>query len=121
MPFGKLGNNIIRITRCTCSATNKSEADLAASEYTTKLSDKIFATSIIKKQRTENKQATNQQKYPAARFLVATADKLELFFSSAGITVHRQAILLLFVESGTRKLRKLVESRTKFLFDVKRF
>ena len=37
-----------------------------------------------------------------------------------GITVHRQAILLLFVESGTRKLRKVVESRTKFLFDVKR-
>ena len=28
--------------------------------------------------------------------------------------------LLLFVESGTRKLRKVVESRTKFLFDVKR-
>ena len=28
---------------------------------------------------------------------------------------------LIFVESGTRKLRKVVESRTKFLFDVKRF
>ena len=28
---------------------------------------------------------------------------------------------LLFVESGTRKLRKVVESRTKLLFDVKRF
>ena len=28
---------------------------------------------------------------------------------------------LLFVESGTRILRKVVESRTKFLFDVKRF
>ena len=28
---------------------------------------------------------------------------------------------LLFVESGTRKLRKVVESWTKFLFDVKRF
>ena len=36
------------------------------------------------------------------------------------ITVHRQANLLLFVESGTRKLRKLVESWTKFLFDFKR-
>ena len=36
------------------------------------------------------------------------------------ITVHRQAILQLFVESGTRKLRKVLESRTKFLFDVKR-
>ena len=36
------------------------------------------------------------------------------------ITVHRQAILLLVVESGTRKLRKVVESRTKFPFDVKR-
>ena len=36
------------------------------------------------------------------------------------ITVHMQAILLLFVESGTRKLRKVVESRTKFLFDGKR-
>ena len=36
------------------------------------------------------------------------------------ITVHRQAILLLFVESGTRKLRKVVESRTKFPFDVER-
>ena len=36
------------------------------------------------------------------------------------ITVHRQAILLLFVESGTRKLRKVVESRTKFAFDVER-
>ena len=34
--------------------------------------------------------------------------------------MHRQAILLLVVESGTRKLRKVVESRTKFLFDVKR-
>ena len=30
------------------------------------------------------------------------------------------SFLLLFVESGTRKLRKVVESRTKFLFDVKR-
>ena len=36
------------------------------------------------------------------------------------ITVHRQAILLLVVESGTRKLRKVVESRTTFPFDVKR-
>ena len=42
-------------------------------------------------------------------------------FSNANtITVHRQAILLLFLESGTRKLRKVVKSRTKFLFDVKR-
>ena len=40
--------------------------------------------------------------------------------SSAFITVHRQAILLLFVESGTRNLRKVVESRTKFPFDVER-
>ena len=38
--------------------------------------------------------------------------------SKAIITVHRQAILLLVVESGTRKLRKVVESRTKFPFDV---
>ena len=30
------------------------------------------------------------------------------------ITVHRQTILLLVVESGTRKSRKVVESRTKF-------
>ena len=30
------------------------------------------------------------------------------------ITVHRQDILLLAVESGTRKLRKVVESMTKF-------
>ena len=36
------------------------------------------------------------------------------------ITVHRQAILLLVVESRTRKLRKVVESRTKFTFDVER-
>ena len=36
------------------------------------------------------------------------------------ITVHRQAILLLFVESATRKLRKVVDSRTKFPFDAKR-
>ena len=35
-------------------------------------------------------------------------------------TVHRQAILLFFVESGTRKVRKVVESRTKFLFDNNR-
>ena len=32
--------------------------------------------------------------------------------------MHRQAKLLLFVESGTRKLRKVVESRTIILFDV---
>ena len=36
------------------------------------------------------------------------------------ITVQRQAILLLVVKSGTRKLRKIVASRTKFPFDVKR-
>ena len=35
------------------------------------------------------------------------------------ITVHRQAILLLVVESESRKLRN-VESRTKFPFDVER-
>ena len=95
MPFGKLGNKISRITRCTCSATNKSEADSAASEKTTKLSDKDFATSIIKKRRTENTQATNQQKYLDARFLVATADKLERFFSSAGIAFNdfRQSLV----------------------------
>ena len=34
----------------------------------------------------------------------------------ANIIVHRQAILLLVVESGTRKLRKVVESRTKYPF-----
>ena len=39
---------------------------------------------------------------------------------SKNITVHRQAILLLVVETGTRKLRIVVESRTKFTFDVKR-
>ena len=46
------------------------------------------------------------------------------------VTVRREDYLhysaqasfsLIFVESGTRKLRKVVESRTKFLFDVKRF
>ena len=36
------------------------------------------------------------------------------------ITVQRQAILLLVVESGTRKLSNVVESRTKFTFDVER-
>ena len=38
--------------------------------------------------------------------------------------VHHSAqasFSLLFVESGTRKLRKVVESRTKFRLDVKRF
>ena len=36
------------------------------------------------------------------------------------ITVHRQAILLLFVGSGRRKLRKVVESSTNIPFDVER-
>ena len=44
----------------------------------------------------------------------------KLSTESRCITVHRQAVLLLFRGSGTRKLRKVVESRTKFTFDVNR-
>ena len=67
---------------------------LPPSEKTTKSSED-FGTSIIKKRRTENRQATNQQKYLDARFLVPTADKLERFFSSAGIAFNdfRQSLL----------------------------
>ena len=41
---------------------------------------------------------------------------VDLRSNNRRITVHRQAILLLFVESGTRKLRKVVESRKKWIF-----
>ena len=43
-------------------------------------------------------------------------DKIKFMHYSA-----QASFLLLFVESGTRKMRKVVESRTKFLFDVQRF
>ena len=55
------------------------------------------------------------------RWHCATFLSKKFFFEKESITVQKQAILLLVViESGTRKLRKVVESRTKFLFDVKR-
>ena len=48
------------------------------------------------------------------------ASYLEMTLNDSSHYSAQASFLLLFVESGTRKLRKVVESRTKFLFDVKR-
>ena len=78
-----------------------------------KLKSKAFPTRSSKKNFSLKNENLPGSKLPS---------NLGSFFESSlvNITMHRQAILLLFVESGTRKLRKVEESRTKFLFDVKR-
>ena len=61
------------------------------------------------------------------RFFLSLKGLPSIFFGilqPTEVSKHHSAqasFSLLFVESGTRKLRKVVESRTKFLFDVKRF
>ena len=51
-------------------------------------------------------------------YVICKQKLFESFFASNHcFTVHRQAILPLVVESGTRKLKKVVESRTVFPFD----